>query len=1509
MKKKLMVILLSFALLFSLTPVAAYADTENGQTEGTELYAEYPPQTFSGDVGEDNDALFEKYIEKKLGITDDLEGGIMLKSPAKPLFLLNSDILEILKEKVKLVADGQVTSTIFEITPEDLNLDGESWGAADLGVDSIIENGSISQAAVTALYETLGIDFDAILNALIASCPYELYWYDKTAGVSMEGPYISAAYESGEYRLTFEGMSFKFAVAQGYSAGEYEVNTANAERVNHAVEKAASIIGSSAESNDIEKLTAYKEAICGLVEYDDAAAADDSTPYGDPWQIISVFDEDPDTNVVCEGYSKAFQYLCDKSEFEDERVNCISVTGTMSGGTGAGPHMWNIVAMEDNLNYLVDVTNCDEGAIGAPDQLFMVGYTTKADEGVYVISCDGGDITYVYDEDTKATYNEKEIYLFDSSYRHVWGEWEVTQEPTCENLGYKKRICNHCGQEEYEEIMWLGHDYQIVEGTEIAPTCTETGKEADQKCLRCGDVIEGAFLEIIPHVLSEVYEDDDYGNHFHYWQCDNCGQRFKDEEGFYPYINIYHDMSHDLTEAVYDYLDEIYIEKYPEMGLRFKYGAPKDRQELQALADQITQGMTDDMAKAKAIVRWVRTNITYGDASPYPIDTFRNRTGVCFNYALLASQLMRLEGIPSVLVDGARGNMRTVDAANLRRTGHAWLYSHINGEWVAFDPLWTGDEPLTDREYLSTFYLINTIEGTFITYDGMDMYNVNYLSTSSRGYGPAYYKGRFKYVMNGLVEGDSYATNNNLGNANYSINGINQNVTIRIKNSDGIQDGYSYEGDANNERRNQMAAGELYTDGWLLSGSSRSAYLYENGVRASATVVKEGSQTIYFDRGGSPWILNASDDDYWLKDGNIAFRTGISGRLLTPCMDLPDGEYDLSYSVKASDGTAAGDDCITLTDDGGLELKKAGCYDLTITVREDGSLMSETRTTIYVEDAVPEPDYSTVPIDISECEIELSEYSFEYTGTEIRPEVTIWDNVYSLGGDRPDPLKEGVDYTLEYVNNVPNNWGKVIVTGIGMYGGSTNVMFDIYHDHVWDEGVISGGSNPCTDGGTIIYTCALCGSSKIEEIQPEGHKWSGSYSVDKEATCTEEGSESIHCTVCGAIDPETVRQIEKKPHEMSGWITDREATCEDAGMKHKTCASCNYTETLEIPALGHQWGEWQVVDEATTEKDGLEKRVCQNDPTHIEKRPIPRIVYDGWKQLDGYWYYFDNGTMVTNKWMEDSRGWCWLQEDGRMLTNGWAKDKVGTCWIGSNGYMPTTTQWIQYEGNWYHITKGYRDESKWMKDSKGWCWLQEDGRMLTIGWAKDSIGTCWIASNGYMPTTTQWIQYDGGWYHITKGYRDQSKWMKDSQGWCWLQADGRMLTNGWAKDSKGWCWIAANGYMPTTTQWIKYDGGWYYIEKGYRVQNAWRKDSKGWCYLGPAGRMVTNDFVKDSKGWCWIGEDGYMIEKDMWIGEKGAIGSSYIIKGYRVDNRTIEIDGVKYTFDANGKLKSVGPSV
>ena len=59
-------------------------------------------------------------------------------------------------------------------------------------------------------------------------------------------------------------------------------------------------------------------------------------------------------------------------------VSCAIATGDMILN-GSGGHMWNIVTMGNGKNYIVDVTNCDEGTIGASDKLFMVGYSTHPD--------------------------------------------------------------------------------------------------------------------------------------------------------------------------------------------------------------------------------------------------------------------------------------------------------------------------------------------------------------------------------------------------------------------------------------------------------------------------------------------------------------------------------------------------------------------------------------------------------------------------------------------------------------------------------------------------------------------------------------------------------------------------------------------------------------------------------------------------------------------------------------------------------------------------------------------------------------------------------------------------------------------------------------------------------------------------------------------------------------------------------------------------------------------------
>lgn len=170
------------------------------------------------------------------------------------------------------------------------------------------------------------------------------------------------------------------------------------------------MVAANQDKGTYSKLVAYREYITNAVDYNSDAANTANYPYGDPWQLIYVFDENPDTNVVCEGYSKAFKYLCDLTwTGSDPEVACYLPTGTMDGDA----HMWNIVSI-GGVNYLTDITNCDSGTIGAPDQLFLCGAEGSVDAS-YAAATTGGAVTYVYDKETLALY-DKELVLSATKY-------------------------------------------------------------------------------------------------------------------------------------------------------------------------------------------------------------------------------------------------------------------------------------------------------------------------------------------------------------------------------------------------------------------------------------------------------------------------------------------------------------------------------------------------------------------------------------------------------------------------------------------------------------------------------------------------------------------------------------------------------------------------------------------------------------------------------------------------------------------------------------------------------------------------------------------------------------------------------------------------------------------------------------------------------------------------------------------------------------------------------------
>lgn len=75
-------------------------------------------------------------------------------------------------------------------------------------------------------------------------------------------------------------------------------------------------------------------------------------------------------------------------------------------------------------------------------------------------------------------------------------------------------------------------------------------------------------------------------------------------------------------------------------------------------------------------------------------------------------------------------------------------------------------------------------------------------------------------------------------------------------------------------------------------------------------------------------------------------------------------------------------------------------------------------------------------------------------------------------------------------------------------------------EHAFGEWEVTQEPN-CTKEGSQERTCANCGFKETEIIPAKGHVWDDVYTVDLEATCVDEGYESIHCTICDVSNPDT----------------------------------------------------------------------------------------------------------------------------------------------------------------------------------------------------------------------------------------------------------------------------------------------------------------------------------------------------------------------------------------------------
>ena len=134
----------------------------------------------------------------------------------------------------------------------------------------------------------------------------------------------------------------------------------------------------------------------------------------------------------------------------------------------------------------------------------------------------------------------------------------------------------------------------------------------------------------------------------------------------------------------------------------------------------------------------------------------------------------------------------------------------------------------------------------------------------------------------------------------------------------------------------------------------------------------------------------------------------------------------------------------------------------------------------------------------------------------------------------------------------------------------------------------------------------------------ESHSHSLSKVSAKSATCTEAGYEAYwKCADCGKLfsDADGINGIStpiviKATGHTPALRNIKAATCTEAGYTgDMVCSVCGTTTAWgeEIPAIGHDWGDWVVTTQATETAEGVETRTCKNDTSHKESRAIPKL--------------------------------------------------------------------------------------------------------------------------------------------------------------------------------------------------------------------------------------------------------------------------------------------------------------
>lgn len=143
----------------------------------------------------------------------------------------------------------------------------------------------------------------------------------------------------------------------------------------------------------------------------------------------------------------------------------------------------------------------------------------------------------------------------------------------------------------------------------------------------------------------------------------------------------------------------------------------------------------------------------------------------------------------------------------------------------------------------------------------------------------------------------------------------------------------------------------------------------------------------------------------------------------------------------------------------------------------------------------------------------------------------------------------------------------------------------------------------CEEGGYTLHECSVCGDSyKDCMTSPLGHSCEA---VVIEPTCYSEGYTIYKCVRCSFSYTDEQSYTPMLPHTFGEWTSDVLPDCTEKGSDSRTCIICGAVESRDVPALGHSYGEWTAEKEATCAEAGLEVCRCTVCGNEVHRTTAP----------------------------------------------------------------------------------------------------------------------------------------------------------------------------------------------------------------------------------------------------------------------------------------------------------------